>query len=743
MTLSSIFKNFKCQACLAFFALFGIFLFSVNNVEAKLINIGTSTDIVYIEGSLGIGTTAPSATLHVASGGIKFPDGSYMTSAGVGSANSLSNITDLIINADSDANGTGALRFQTKGVDKLYINNAGNVGIGTTAPVGYLHVKSITATPAAIFEGGVGIGTTVPAYTLDITGTGNFTQPVIVGTPTASTHATTKNYVDSTIAGGSGSTVGYWAQNGTNINNSNAANVGIGTTFPGAKLSLTAATASTTMAIINTNTAGFAGMEMRLADNSNWGANVSYQQTADYLGLNVRTGAITFLANSVEKMRMNNSGNFGIGTTAPQGILHINSGTTSNNLVFEKSGGSASRRTLGMSIGGVNDSSLMFTSSSDTNPANAFANQVMAINAAGNVGIGTSNPSYKLEVSGTGSFTQPLIVGTPTASTHATTKSYVDSLLGGSGGTVGYWTLNGTNINSVNSGNVGIGLTNPAAKLDVTGNVNILGSADIAGTTLANGYLKLGTTLSLDSNEIYFGANGTIGTIGAYSLIFNTNGANERMRITSAGNVGIGTTAPVGYLHVKSITATPAAVFEGGVGIGTTAPAYTLDITGTGQFTSPVIVGTPTAATHATTKAYVDSIVGGGGWTISGNNIYNGNSGNVGIGTTNPLAKLQVTGGMIFGRTTVADLNYTALATDYIIAYTSISTNRTVTLPTAICNSGRVLTVVDESGNCGATKAIIIDPEGAATIIGQSTFSLVGPYNSVMIYCNGTNWFLN
>ena len=100
-------------------------------------------------------------------------------------------------------------------------------------------------------------------------------------------------------------------------------------------------------------------------------------------------------------------------------------------------------------------------------------------------------------------------------------------------------------------------------------------------------------------------------------------------------------------------------------------------------------------------------------------------------------------GGLILNRTPVADTNYTALASDYIIAYTSLSATRTLTLPNALCVAGKVLDIVDESGGANVGKTITIDPEGATTIIGQATFSFGAPYNSVLIYCNGTNWRMN
>ena len=68
----------------------------------------------------------------------------------------------------------------------------------------------------------------------------------------------------------------------------------------------------------------------------------------------------------------------------------------------------------------------------------------------------------------------------------------------------------------------------------MTGSLTINSSGTIGGATLGNGWLKVGTTLAMDPNEIYFGTVGYVGTIGANDLIFMQN-STERLRATSSG----------------------------------------------------------------------------------------------------------------------------------------------------------------------------------------------------------------
>jgi hypothetical protein len=91
-------------------------------------------------------------------------------------------------------------------------------------------------------------------------------------------------------------------------------------------------------------------------------------------------------------------------------------------------------------------------------------------------------------------------------------------------------------------------------------------------------------------------------------------------------------------------------------------------------------------------------------------------------------------------RKAVANANYTAVTTDQIVAFTSLSASRTVTLPAIADAVSRAITIKDESGSCSPTVTIVVTP-ASGTIDGASSLTLRSPYAQVTVYSNGTNWY--
>lgn len=232
------------------------------------------------------------------------------------------------------------------------------------------------------------------------------------------------------------------------------------------------------------------------------------------------------------------------------------------------------------------------------------------------------------------------------------------------------------------SGNVGIGTASPSSKLTV-----LNGDIEVNATGLGN------TTLSYNGTT----ANLTVNSSSA-SLVLGTS-STERMRITSAGNVGIGTSSPSRKFSVQSgdlvisefintttsayldiadgipntmrlgsfggvigiaetATTIPTMAFVGGnVGLGTTGPQAYSNYRGitveasTGAFLQLRNTGlTATLETAATpSESYVKTIGSQALWFGTNNTerMRIDSSGNVGIGTSSPAQKLSVNGNIV------------------------------------------------------------------------------------------------
>jgi len=395
-------------------------------------------------------------------------------------------------------------------------------GSGGTTP--YLTIDGSTTHAYFSNPGNVGIGTTSPGHKLTVLG-GNIQTDGIV-------------YAN-TIRDNTGGNV---------VIQDNSGGVGIGTASPHTGTKLHIANGSSE------------GVEFQVAHLTNVNRILSYNRSSSvYNTLKLEGLDHQFYVSGSEKMRINSSGNVGIGTTAPSqklevvgnihatGARHISASYDANHYIRFES----------LSSGGVmkaTDGGVI------TTLVRSYGDSYFN---GGNFGIGTTSPYTNFEVVGKGSFgvagssNLGVEISSVSAIPTAQVKGYIASATSSAGGSNGDLLIASRTSASTNirffagstsekmrldsSGFVGIGTTSPDTFLhiDSASTNNIPLKVESGASTSYVQFMDTGTTANF---KVRVGSNGDNLLLWA--------GGSERLRINSSGNVGIGTTSPNTTLEV-------------------------------------------------------------------------------------------------------------------------------------------------------------------------------------------------
>ena len=307
----------------------------------------------------------------------------------------------------------------------------GNSGDDIQHMTGSLRLSGSITNESYIIGTNVGIGTNNPATKLHIQGSGN-TDGIRLANTGYSYYNEIKNNgdgllidVDKGDAGGAGADLRINISDTERLRITNDGELGINSNNPDEELEVFGATdvGIKLRALGTTTTAGSHVPTISLQSNQGDGVTARASISADRDGASTK-GALIFSSrvsdNITEVMRINGSGNVGIGTTSPSSLLEVSgsSGTvatiyggSSPTLLFEagagdtnfifKQGGS-NRFLLGYEDG---DAGFRFYDYNSSTTMVFFKN-------GGNVGIGTTNPGVQLDIYNTDHAILRLLAGT-------------------------------------------------------------------------------------------------------------------------------------------------------------------------------------------------------------------------------------------------------------------------------------------------------------------------------------------
>jgi len=447
--------------------------------------------------------------------------------------------------------------------------------------------------------GNIGLNNTEPGYLLDVNGTSNFTDVLLAnnGITTGTLHVTGASLLSGNVTIGSNLIVS-----------------GPSLKIPIGDIANRPAAPEAGFVRYNTETSQFEGY----GPGSAWGSLggvVDIAQTTKILASgspSTTDGNLYFYTVGSERMRVNSAGNIGINTSAPSYLLDVvgtlgasigittgslnvtGASTLHGNLTVDgpglrvPTGNIASRPAVPEaghvryntetsqfegygpgsawgSLGGVVDiaqtTKILPSASASVTDGNLYfytvGSERMRLNSAGNIGINTSAPNYLLDVAGTLGVT----IGITTGSLNVTGASTLHGDL----------TVDGPGLR-VPTGNIAARPAVPEA-----GHVRYnTETSQFEGYGPGSAWGSLGGVVDIAQTTKILASASPSTTDG--NLYFYTVGS-ERMRVNSAGNIGIGTTSPSYKLDINGTLGASTSISTGNLYASSSLVTNTIDMT--------------------------------------------------------------------------------------------------------------------------------------------------------------------
>ena len=534
------------------------------------------------DGNVGIGEIAPSRKLSVKK------DTTITTGF-----NDITEFLDTTIGAGGSVSLNVGRANSTKNLGKMAFKYAGSGSNSNALNFGFYDADNLMTLTA---EGNVGIGNSSPNYKLDITAAGN-------GINITGTGAYLRwNAGDIQIKNEGSYKMGFYTYNSsdTTLNRhmviDTDGNVGIGTDSPAGNLDVQENTTGQLLARVwNPNTSGTGTSVLRVANSGNnaQGTRIEFTDQSYYVGSisSDRTNGIQFGVNATgntgvatERWRIDTGGLLTGPRRATTGAV------IGENISWNGSNWSNIDTSYGAAFLQIGDSGTLYFRKTSAGSGSQSAGYVLSINSSGNMGIGYSNSTQKLFVAGGVFSGLPLTsLGSPGSyMMNATALDYYDngSRLWSWGSSTARGTFkfiqlenDGQNQQTAleidSEGRVGIGVTpNGSNHLDdvilqfpsnyaiggayssfgetASGQSTIIGNnirAEVGANNQVvrhNSGSDAGNFLKLTYNQgftIHTGITSTLGTGVDHTI-------NERLRVDTSGNVGIGTDSPSCKLNI-------------------------------------------------------------------------------------------------------------------------------------------------------------------------------------------------